>query len=198
MFMARSMSSDQLLHYWPPPFDEASVPTLEGEALDMYQSSYTKERYEQTSRLPGPPPFPRQPSNMQFTHQLFHDAESIFWVMVWVLVRSASQKYQTETEWPGRLRSYISLMRKHRPSSIEFDYRGDCWYGFLMIKPWKQIAHPDLKDMLKMLAQMHQYVAPEWAYWEGLKNQPDHLHEALMRLLLTEIVRIRHGQITTQ
>ncbi|KAG9103272.1 hypothetical protein FRC07_010033 [Ceratobasidium sp. 392] len=35
---------------------------------------------------------------------------------------------------------------------------------------------------------MHEHIKPEWAYRDGL--DAEHTQEALMRLLLTEIVRI--------
>ncbi|EUC53862.1 kinase domain protein, partial [Rhizoctonia solani AG-3 Rhs1AP] len=53
---------------------------------------------------------------------------------------------------------------------------------------WESVLHPDLKALSGMLTKMFSYIRPEWAYRPEL--HPEHVHEALMRLLLTEIVRI--------
>ncbi|CAE6472080.1 unnamed protein product [Rhizoctonia solani] len=54
---------------------------------------------------------------------------------------------------------------------------------------WEAVLHPDLKDLSRMLKEMFEYIRPEWAYQP--KFDPEHVHEALMRLLLAEIIRIK-------
>ncbi|KDN45678.1 hypothetical protein RSAG8_04762, partial [Rhizoctonia solani AG-8 WAC10335] len=54
---------------------------------------------------------------------------------------------------------------------------------------WEFILHPSLARLAPMLAGMFEYIRPEWAYRQELN--PEHVHEALMRLLLTEIANIK-------
>ncbi|KDN45682.1 hypothetical protein RSAG8_04766, partial [Rhizoctonia solani AG-8 WAC10335] len=56
-------------------------------------------------------------------------------------------------------------------------------------KEWESILHPSLARLAPMLAGMFEYIQPEWAYRREMN--PEHVHEALMRLLLTEIVNIK-------
>ncbi|KAG8755227.1 hypothetical protein FRC11_006172, partial [Ceratobasidium sp. 423] len=53
---------------------------------------------------------------------------------------------------------------------------------------WQSVLHPDLASLAPMLSKMFIYVRPEWAYRSELN--PKHVHEALMRLLLAEIIRL--------
>ncbi|KAG8745146.1 hypothetical protein FRC11_013209 [Ceratobasidium sp. 423] len=59
---------------------------------------------------------------------------------------------------------------------------------FLSSKYWASILHPDLVTLGPMLNKMFVSVRPEWAYRPELN--PERVHEALMRLLPTEILRV--------
>ncbi|CAE6438715.1 unnamed protein product [Rhizoctonia solani] len=123
----------------------------------------------------------------KFTHQLFHDAESTFWVIAWTLARSTATEHREEPKPDPNFSRFYHSMQNHFPvpgdegSDLRTNFRRGSDY-------WKSILHPDLKSMTAMMTEMFSYIKPEWAHLPQL--DPEHAHEALMRLLLAEIVRI--------
>lgn len=184
-FIARSISSGKHLPFEVFSTFSAEMPKLEGKALDLYRlaDKSVKPMYEtfneeidQTPRLDSEPA-------VDLKHQLFHDAESMFWVIVWSLARSTRPGSQPEQEWRPGFNKFIEAMNNHRTGSELADGRVN-----LYRRDWEEVLHEDLACMLPMILQMHQYVRLEWAFSPNLN--PEHVHEALMRLLLKEIVRI--------
>ncbi|KAG8732362.1 hypothetical protein FRC10_000969 [Ceratobasidium sp. 414] len=179
-FIARAVSQGDLLSYLPGGL---AMPTLEGRALELYKFSneaeYTKytEAVQERAHVPATP-------QVEHKHQLFHDAESTFWVIAWTLARSAPGDYRKEETWPPRLIRFVATMETHQPGPDAADGRD----GFHGLNSWTAILHPSLASVTGMLLQMHSYVRPEWQHRPKLNVE--HVHEALMRLLLTEIVRI--------
>ncbi|QRV82347.1 hypothetical protein RhiJN_10362 [Ceratobasidium sp. AG-Ba] len=179
-FIARSISSGRLLDPYRYKIDQVQMPRLAGKALELYRRA-TGAEYEKYHDLTSSELEP----DIEFKHQLFHDAESTFWVLAWVLARSYKQGSPLENSWKPPCQRFIDAMRDHCPGSIAPDLRSilDTSVG-----DWKAVLHPDLADLASMLSQMHRYIYPEWA---TQKANPEHTHEALMRLLLVEIVRIQ-------
>ncbi|KAG8732403.1 hypothetical protein FRC11_013902 [Ceratobasidium sp. 423] len=178
-FIARSVSSGGLLD--PKTFKSAGVdlpPTTE--SLSDYREYMHTSEYD-TLKSSGP----ATQSQVKFAHQLFHDAESTFWVIVWTLARSVKEGSQQEETHPI-FRQFYHTMYQHFPDPQEVDTRlGLCQPSE---EYWKSVLHPDLAVLAPMLEQMFEYIQPEWAYRPEL--DPEHAHEALMRLLLKELVRI--------
>lgn len=163
-------------------FSDAGVklPSANESAGAYYQFMHTEYQHEIASI-----PDSVAESNMEFTHQLFHDAESTFWVIAWTLAQSARPGYQREPNPHANFRDFFYTMYQHYPTPGE-DTRLVLWRSSKDY--WKSILHPDLEILGTMLSKMFRYIRPEWAYRQDLN--PEHVHEALMRLLLEEIVRI--------
>ncbi|KAG9079369.1 hypothetical protein FS749_008575 [Ceratobasidium sp. UAMH 11750] len=183
-FIARSVSCGRLLDFDDYNSDRAHLPKLEGNLLElgqcMHSEKYRTLRHEIDKGIcSGTQP------NVTFTHQLFHDAEATFWVIAWVLTCSARQGYQPETQWTRDFETFTIAMTEHYPMGPKPDGR----LGTPTSEAgWKAILHGDLAGLAPMLSHIHKYVRPEWAFRPEL--DPEHVHEALMRLLLAEIIRI--------
>ncbi|KAG9090908.1 hypothetical protein FRC06_000829 [Ceratobasidium sp. 370] len=184
-FIARSVSRGRLLLSEMYPTGQLAMPTLEGRSLELYKAGnaeYTRytEMVQRQAYIDTTP-------QVEHKHRLFHDAESTFWVIAWTLARSAPKDYKEEKKWPEMLHAFVQVMETHEPGTLN-----DSRAGFLFdLDSWKDVLHPSLVDVAGMLYQMHRYIRPEWQYRPEL--DVEHVHEALMRLLLTEIVRIQHS-----
>ncbi|KAG8726042.1 hypothetical protein FRC10_007542 [Ceratobasidium sp. 414] len=183
-FIARSVSQGELLPGEGYPTNQKAMPTLEGRALKLYKSNneagYTKytEMVQKRAHVPATP-------QVEHKHQLFHDAESTFWVIAWTLTRSAPKDYKEEEEWPPALHRFVTAMETHQAGPDVPDYRIATVFGR---DRWQDVLHPTLASVTGMLSQMHDYTHPEWQHRPEL--DVEHVHEALMRLLVAEIVRV--------
>ncbi|KAG8739140.1 hypothetical protein FRC10_006110 [Ceratobasidium sp. 414] len=193
-FIARSVSYGELLsgeYYSSAPL---AMPKLEGRSLELYKSKNEAEYTKYTEMVQQRPYDDAAPPKVEHKHQLFHDAESTFWVTAWVLARSAPTDYKKETKWPVNLGTFIQGMETHQPGvNYSTDTRGEALHG---LTGWKDVLHSSLASVAPMLHQMHRYVRPEWQYRPEL--DVEHVHEALMRLLVTEIVRIEDSGADVQ
>ncbi|EUC54081.1 kinase domain protein, putative [Rhizoctonia solani AG-3 Rhs1AP] len=184
-FISRSISQGELL---PPHYIFSQMPKLDGQSYKLHISC-TDSTYEAYNKaVDEGSQSSSKPAATRFTHQLFHDAESTFWVISWFLARSAPNDYEMENKPNPELQLFVNGMEAHYPSNNTTDPRASF---STMLEAWKQILHPRLVDVAPMLSEMHKYILPEWGYRLELnKEYPEHAHEALMRLLLREIVRI--------
>jgi hypothetical protein len=186
-FIARSVAAGKLLEYPQYRTADATMPELHGRALDLYQSQSQAGNQYQTyieSVKGGTDPQETEAEKLPFSHKLFHDAESTFWVIAWTLARSAGQGYETEAFQKDDMYSiFIQAMMDHftTPYDPRMSLRSSVSF-------WQEVLHGDLEGLAPMLSHMHRYIFPEWAYRDEL--DAEHVHEALMRLLLAEIVRI--------
>ncbi|CAE6434390.1 unnamed protein product [Rhizoctonia solani] len=186
-FIARSVSTGDLLD--PEVFNGGGVdlPPMTESLSDYREYMHTSE-YD-TLKSSGP----ATRSEVEFAHRLFHDAESTFWVIVWTLARSVKEGSEQETPHPIFCQFYHVIYR-HFPDPGAMDTR------LTLCLPsetyWRSVLHPDLAVLAPMLHQMFRYIQPDWAYRPEL--DPEHVHEALMRLLLKELVRMENhgGDIT--
>ncbi|KAG8694337.1 hypothetical protein FRC09_009908 [Ceratobasidium sp. 395] len=173
----------------------ARMPTLEGQALRLHQKYSPPEYTQRPEILSGP--FPDEPPPISFARRLFHDAESVFWIIAWFLVNSAgpsAEEYSAKNK-PLELFRFISAMNSHTMNQARVDSRP--FVVFSTERDWRKVLHPDLCCVAGMLADMRTYVVlPEWGYVPEL--DPEHVHEALMRLLLKEIVRIDEEKADVQ
>lgn len=176
-FIARSVSSGVLLD--AEDFDSQSVTMPPIEELGDYGEFMHSTEYQINN------PDLDTESGKNFAHRLFHDAESTFWVIAWTLARSARQGSQEETNPDPDFCQFFHTILRHFPLP-RYDSRSNLCRK--SIKYWESILHPDLAALSGMLAKMFSYIRPEWAYRPEL--HPEHVHEALMRLLLAEIARI--------
>ncbi|GAB1526744.1 hypothetical protein RhiTH_009916 [Rhizoctonia solani] len=176
-FIARSISCGSLL---PRGDDDEQMPPLVESILNQSKFMHTTEYQVLNNMTSGTQP------HIEFAHRLFHDAESTFWVIAWTLARSIKEGHTLEPTPHPEFRRFFHTMQRHFPTPDDRDSRAiicvkSCEY-------WTQILHDDLKSLGPMLFGMFRYILPEWTYRSEL--DPEHVHEALMRLLLVEIVRI--------
>ncbi|KDN34526.1 hypothetical protein RSAG8_12372, partial [Rhizoctonia solani AG-8 WAC10335] len=181
-FISRSVSSGKLLPKKMFSSNEVDMLQMEEASSDHYQFMHTTEYQVRDS--PGLVP----QSEAKFTHRLFHDAESTFWVIAWTLARSI--KTGSEQKEPHIIFcQFFHIMSKHYPIPGVDDPRQV--FSYITTGDWQSILHPDLASLAPMLANMFNYVQPEWAYRQELNDE--HVHEALMRLLLIQIINIKNG-----
>ncbi|CAE6517901.1 unnamed protein product [Rhizoctonia solani] len=178
-FIARSVSYGKLLCKRTFSSKEIVMPLVEGVLADYHHFMHATEYRVDT---PGSATRPEA----KFAHQLFHDAESTFWVIAWTLARSIKAGSEQESEPHVKFRQFFSIMYRHYPIPGGNDSR-----QVLSYDDWPSILHPDLAMLGPMLANMFDYVRPEWAHRPELNNE--HVHEALMRLLLIEIINIKNS-----
>ncbi|KAB5589855.1 hypothetical protein CTheo_6715 [Ceratobasidium theobromae] len=184
-FIARSMSSGMVLGAYLSRWPASIMPKLEGRELQLYKYHYGKE-YEKYNRTVGEGSrLDKQLFQAKSTHQLFHDSESVFWVIAWTLVCATRDPSQKEANPTIQFKKFAYAMLNHLPGDLVPDRRATFHPDETN---WGAILHNDLADMVPMVSQMHSYIWYEWAYKDAL--EPEHSHEALMRLLLQEIVRI--------
>ncbi|KAF8668581.1 other FunK1 protein kinase [Rhizoctonia solani] len=183
-FIARSVSKGKPLPRTVYKPDGVIIPKLQGKSRELYQVSSNVEydSYNQAvdrgyAHTPG--------CTTEFTHQLFHDAESTFWVISWILARALPKDYPMDPEPTDEFKTFVTEMEKHHPGKIGSDACADFSPE---LEDWRKILHPGLESVAHMLSEMHKYVLPEWSYRPELDGE--HVHEALMRLILSEIVRI--------
>ncbi|KAF8713279.1 other FunK1 protein kinase, partial [Rhizoctonia solani] len=179
-FISRSASSGKILRKADYDSQGVVMPSMEGSLADYRQFMHTTEY--QVDDNPGP----TTNGEIKFSHRLFHDAESTFWVIVWTLARSIGEGSQVETEPEDDFREFFHTMYRHHPGRGTNDSRSKICSKSL--EYWTSILHPDLASLDRMLQAMFLYINPEWAYRPDLNAE--HVHEALMRLLLAEIVCI--------
>ncbi|CAE6497758.1 unnamed protein product [Rhizoctonia solani] len=172
-FIARSVSSGELLDY---PSSEVTMPRMDGQLADYEQFMHTSE-YRLFNNSGS------AESEVEFAHRLFHDAESTFWVIAWTLARSIKAGSEEELEPHARFTTFFYIMSRHYPTLGNYDPR---LVFSVSEKHWESILHPDLVMLAPMLSRMFNYIQPEWAYRPQLNAE--HVHEALMRLLLAQIV----------
>jgi hypothetical protein len=124
-------------------------------------------------------------------HSAHHDAESVYWVLVDFLICALPAKEIGEDSNHDNF-SDLYLDMFGNIIGREHDRRD---YG---ISKLSEIAenylHPGLKDIAPFLINISNVVQPEYA-WLKKKPSEDHLHEAMQRLLLEEIFRMRNDPI---
>ncbi|KAG8689045.1 hypothetical protein FRC11_004245 [Ceratobasidium sp. 423] len=178
-FIARSVSFGGLLDEEDFENTGVEMPSMEGPLGEYGRFMHTSEYLDLNS------PVPDAESEVKFAHQLFHDAESTFWVIAWTLARSAKPGYKPESNPHANFCRFFHTMYTHYPVPGDEDPRSNYKKA---LNYWKSILHADLEILGPMLNKMFIYIRPEWAHRPELN--PEHVHEALMRLLLAEIVRI--------
>jgi hypothetical protein len=124
-------------------------------------------------------------------HSAYHDAESVYWVLVdFLLCALPGEDIGEDSTHQNFSKLYLGMFAN--VIGEEIDDRE------LYISKLSEIAesflHPGLKDMSPFLRNISSVVEPEYA-WLKIKPPQDHLHEAMQRLLLEEIFRRRNDPI---
>ncbi|RPD61718.1 hypothetical protein L227DRAFT_610175 [Lentinus tigrinus ALCF2SS1-6] len=130
-------------------------------------------------------------ANTSFNHRPEHDVESVCWTMISVLVRIQPAKRPQEVHVPSSLSTLWGHFNSHaiyaNPSPLN-DERGTILN--LDLKHWRSIFEPfpELHDLAGLLHDIACQVRPEYALWDPAAPHPDHLHEAVQRLILQYLV----------
>lgn len=194
MYIARSVAAGYPLES-PSQAVYQHMPTLSEGAKKIYIQAYgenTYERYCDTAKTfhgsDGALPNPRKLPNFKFCHRPDHDVESIFWVLLATLLR-ARPVNSTATE--ADLKAYCQaekVFQDHRiQEGVMVDNR-ECLLN-LSLRQMETALDPELRDLGWMLMEMAEQVKPEYGYLSPAPPN-DHLHEAMRRLLLEQILRM--------
>ena len=200
MYIARSVARGGVLGFndtlqWP------QMPLLSPSALDYYVDAYSIEEYSNQNDEPGvfhggtPPKVEvgKSPNKPAFFHRPDHDVESFYWVLVATLLRA---RPKAEFKDHKNLTGYWDFYGGFLQHSIEEGKKNDT-RSFILTCDAEQLEdalHPKLKGLVFMLRSMAAQIAPEYGY---LEPEPafDHLHEAMRRLLLEQIVKMENDPI---
>ncbi|KEP45313.1 hypothetical protein V565_288990 [Rhizoctonia solani 123E] len=107
-FISRSVSQGELLHpLYIPHHSVFQMPKLDGRSHKLH-TSCTESKYEAYNKaVDEGSQSSSEPAATRCTHQLFHDAESTFWVISWFLARSAPNDYEKENKPNPKLTRFI-------------------------------------------------------------------------------------------
>ncbi|PIL28996.1 hypothetical protein GSI_09043 [Ganoderma sinense ZZ0214-1] len=170
-----------------------AMPKLSGEALALYVRAHGEQRYGRYNDRARHGAFPdnTEQQYMQppaFRHRPEHDVESVYWSMVSALLRVHPKNADRETRADKNMVQTWDILLSHDipdQSSTSSDTR-----QAIIIKPypsWEALFLGDMKDIGALLFKISEHVNPEYALWgDGL--HPDHLHEAVQRLILQYLV----------
>ncbi|PIL29003.1 hypothetical protein GSI_09050 [Ganoderma sinense ZZ0214-1] len=173
------------------------MPQLSEKARALYVVAYGAERYERysdthtTPHGASPPYFDDRAHTYtppEFYHRPEHDVESIYWSMVSALLHVRPTAVEAEPEAPKVFMEAWEDLLKHRIPDPDEGYC-DPRANFLSKKPaeWSKLLLGDLKSLGPLLEDISRQVRPEYALCgDGLL--PDHLHEAVQRLILQYLV----------
>ena len=171
------------------------MPELSDEARTLYVRAHGEARYERYNDSGGTrhgalPPDMDEEFNPPppFFHRPEHDVESVYWSMVSALLRVHPKGVDRETHADTNMIQTWNLLLSHEipdKGSTSTDPR-----QMIVSKtqdPWRGLFFDEMKDVGTLLWQISRHIAPEYALWgDGL--QPDHLHEAVQRLILKFLV----------
>ena len=169
------------------------MPELEDEAKRLYEDSYgpgTYADYCDKNDTAHGRTVPETFSEMEFGHRPDHDVESIYWVLLATLLRAEPRDPLPDPN----LTTYWKLYNIFLTHTIE---RGAPWDSRSLLlgltdNTIRLALDPRLSSLAPMLTEMAQQVRPEYAY---LQPSQEHLHEAMRRLLLRQIVEMGEDAI---
>lgn len=145
----------------------------EPELKRMYEAAYGETAYSfNEAELDKS----QDKSTIKNRHQLRHDAESFYWVIVVFFLRALPLHPQRGDANLSNGADPWQALNHHSPGSVP-DARA--WLLYLSAIHWEQLLHPDLSCQ----------VCPEYEY---LRTVPEahHVHEAMRRLLLKQIFKL--------
>ena len=194
MYIARSVCRGKVLTndmYRTIP----RMPQLSDNACALYIGAHGKGRYERYNDTKATPHGAEPPDLDErfktppvFRHRPEHDVESIYWSMVSALLHVRPMDVEGEPEMPKVFVDAWGDLLSHRiPEAGEgySDPRGN----FLSKEweDWPQLFLGSMKDLGPLLFDISRQIRAEYALCgDGLL--PDHLHEAVQRLILQYLV----------
>ena len=194
MYIARGVclgvvSTDEVYRVAP------RMPELSDEARALYAGVYGEARYERYNDRDGtrhgarPPDMDEEYETApQFFHRPEHDVESVYWSMVSALLRVHPKGVDKEAEAAENMISTWTLLLGHKiPKKGFVDSDSRQAIVTKTQEPWRGLFLDKMKDVGTLLWKISRHVVAEYALWgDGL--QPDHLHEAVQRLILQYLI----------
>ncbi|KAI0772771.1 hypothetical protein BD413DRAFT_492299 [Trametes elegans] len=192
------------------------MPTLSGEAKEMYIRAYGPTRYDTycdgTSTFHGgtpaeldEPTWESAERTTATTHYLRweYDVESVYWTMYSVLLRVLPKGF---IELPGEatriaLEHYWGIFHEHNFGSADKhpceNLLQDTRTPLLDCDPvaFARPFAPGMQDAARLLFDIAQHVRIPYVAMATPPTQEDHLHEAVQRLILDYLVRHRDDPV---
>ncbi|KAJ3481256.1 hypothetical protein NLI96_g7780 [Meripilus lineatus] len=191
IYVARTVSRGAL-RYDYSPIDDFPMPALEGEVKELYKFAYGEQEYDHYCDAPGTvhgsKPFvrtlipPIESELPPFIHKPHHDAESLYWVLLDVLLHVQPLERTDGAD----LRSFWDVRAlTHQHGSLGMSQK-----DFFLIHSLPDYLHyiedaldPKLASLAPLLGDLAAQVYPEYDLFDP-PPPPEHLHEAMRRLLL--------------
>ena len=160
-------------------------PTLNGEPLKLYIEAYGEEKYRYYIEQFEKSPLFLKRNDTVFRQLPVHDAESIIWIIIDNLIKAIPEGGDPEVTKAAS--AALRLLADH-PVVLFYDFRR----SFIGFPDRVQDLHPKLSHLAPMLRKLTKLLIINWTLLciKGLLPQ-DILHEAVKRVFLQEIDRIR-------
>lgn len=197
MFASRSVSSGSLDVY-DTYMKHHPMPVLEGEVKELYEFAYGTETYHRYCDTPKTihgaiPPTKKQletldamilKTNPPCVHKPHHDVESLFWVLLYVLIHAQplerSPGVDLEPFWDVR-----TWFHRHEMGSKNPDCRSP-FFRFGVPRFIRSFLDPKLAPLAGLISKLLAHIYPNYDLFET-PPPPEHLHEVMRRLLLKQI-----------
>ncbi len=207
MYISRSVSVGKVWNAGPD-ITYVKMPELSSEARTLYDKVHGPQRYdhfkEEEETYHGgirPPSGTKTDVSKEFYHKMEYDAESVFWsaLSTLLLVQPANEE---ETSTNSILLS--RMWKEFQSHKIEDNAQAafipvidprertflrcldDFYLGTLL---------PCMRDVACLLYDLSRQVAPSYPLMPTPPPHPDHLHEAMQRLILNYLVDHRDKDI---
>ncbi|KAI1792825.1 hypothetical protein LXA43DRAFT_1005285 [Ganoderma leucocontextum] len=167
------------------------MPELSDQARALYVRVHGNERYERYNDKDGtrhgarPPDMDEEYETApQFRHRPEHDVESVYWSMVSALLRVHPKGVDKETPEPNIVATVWNTLLSHKIPDQGFLHM-DLRHNIVVMTQgaWRALFLGDMQDVGTLLHKISGHIIPEYALWDD-NLQPDHLHEAVQRLIL--------------
>ena len=193
-------------------FDLIGLPCLSEKAHEVYKEilPHRLEQFPQPSKHQDmfsclhPRMYDYDKQQSEWCHELRHDAESAFWLLVWWAVHIEPKPKDRTKQPKDHKRSTIPQSVWDQLTEVDVDTRVDKRDLFLLAllkgHPWLDPAYAGMNDLFqKMVDQIHGdlYWVNKGAARDGVKfpvemEKPDFLHEALQRLIFNFLIEHEH------
>ncbi|OBZ76719.1 hypothetical protein A0H81_03221 [Grifola frondosa] len=197
VYIARSVSAGAIWNLQDHALSFSHMPELSEQAAKVYFESHpTRRQYD--DNIPGwcrGSPVPTDISTLydarewiKFRHRMEHDAESIFWTLVSVILRVQPQDARMEEE-PSRILSRAwNALQDHQIATMALTDSRDYFFD-LNVPVWEATLLPEMKSLGRLLYDLARQVRSEYALLEDQAVPEDHLHEAMQRLIFEYLLK---------
>ena len=160
---------------------------LNGEALNRYIQAYGEESYRSYITKLDESPIFQDGTGIVFKQLPIHDAESIIWIIVDHLLRAIPLNRKPQVNDCA-----IDALNAFLIHSIQLSGDSRTHLSNFTLEEWIKCLHPGLSHTAPFIRKLCRLLLVDWSLW-CLKGElpDDFLHEAVKRILLEEIVRIR-------